>query len=89
MPVIGFFLCSLKLEQERVAEKHDMMIIKGKTQTGPRPGLGRGEEARSSKFRLPLLVKSKNHAPNWPSFNTTLEGNQTASPAADGRDSAR
>jgi hypothetical protein len=25
MLVIGFFLCSLKLEQERVAEKHDMI----------------------------------------------------------------
>jgi hypothetical protein len=36
MLVIGFFLCSLKLEQERVAEKHDMMIIKGQTQTGLR-----------------------------------------------------
>jgi hypothetical protein len=46
MPVIAFFLCSLKLEQERVAEKYGMMSIKG---TARSPGL-RSRKTGGSTF---------------------------------------
>jgi hypothetical protein len=63
MPVIGFFLCSLKLEQEIVAEKYDRYDDHQGERHRQDSGLGRGEEARSSKFRLSIFSQKQKPCP--------------------------